>query len=136
MSRLTSVFAISFRMPLFPVERSVSNYFNSDYRICVINIRISKQAFNILPFSNNEYYYQNYNMQEKVGKPSETDSIKYQISSKTSRGKKDSTKDTIKDITSDSQVNSYFPHRWSPASLTFNIYFNLFLIIYNKNNDK
>ena len=31
-------------------------------------------------------------------------------------------KDAIKDITSDSQVNSYFPYRWSPASLTFNIY--------------
>ena len=32
-------------------------------------------------------------------------------------GKKDSTKDTIIDITSDSQVNSNFPNRWSPASL-------------------
>ena len=30
-------------------------------------------------------------------------------------------KDTIKDIASDIQVNSY-PYRWSPASLTFNIY--------------
>ena len=35
-------------------------------------------------------------------------------------GKKDSTKDTIIDITSDSQVNSNFPNRWSQASLTFN----------------
>ena len=48
----------------------------------------------------------------------ETDSIK----SKTSRGKKRTAqKDAIKDITSDSQVNSYFPYRWSPASLTINI---------------
>ena len=39
-------------------------------------------------------------------------------------------KDAIKDITSDSQVNSYFPYRWSPASLTINIYFYLFLYLY------
>ena len=39
-------------------------------------------------------------------------------------------KDTIKDITSDSQVNSNFPYRWSPASLTFNIYYYLFLHLY------
>ena len=66
----------------------------------------------------------------RVGKkrnPSETDSIKSQIPSKTSSGKKDSTKDVIKDTTSDSQVNSCFPYRWPPASLTSNIYFYLFL---------
>ena len=45
-------------------------------------------------------------------------------------GKKDSTKDTIIDITSDSLVNSNFPSRWSPASLTFNNYFYLFLYLY------
>ena len=67
---------------------------------------------------------------EKEGKSSETDSIKFKISSKTSRGKKDSTKDTIIDITSDSQVNSNFPNRWSQASLTFNNYFYLFLYLY------
>ena len=39
-------------------------------------------------------------------------------------------KDAIKDITSDSQVNSYFPYRWSASSLTFNIYFYLFLYLY------
>ena len=42
-------------------------------------------------------------------------------------GKKDST-NTIVDITSDSQVNSNFPYRWSPASLTFNNYSYLFYI--------
>ena len=68
--------------------------------------------------------------QAKEGKSSETDSIKFKISSKTSRGKKDSTKDTIIDITSDSQVNSNFPNRWSQASLTFNNYFYLFLYLY------
>ena len=39
-------------------------------------------------------------------------------------------KDTTKDIASDSQVNSSFPHRWSPANLTFNIFFYLFLYLY------
>ena len=38
-------------------------------------------------------------------------------------GKRTAQKDTIIDITSDSQVNSNFPYRWSPASLTFNNYF-------------
>ena len=32
--------------------------------------------------------------------------------------------------TNDSQVNTYFPYRWSPATLTFNIYFYLFLYLY------
>ena len=41
-------------------------------------------------------------------------------------GKRTAQKDTIIDITSDSQVNSNFPYRWSPASLTFNNYFYLF----------
>ena len=45
-------------------------------------------------------------------------------------GKRTAQKDTIIDITSDNQVNSNFPNRWSPASLTFNNYFYLFLYIY------
>ena len=74
----------------------------------------------------------------RVGrKPSETDSVKSQISSKTSRGEKHSTKDAINVITSDSQVNSYFPYRRTPACLTINIYFYLFLYLYiTKKNDK
>ena len=39
-------------------------------------------------------------------------------------------KDIIIDPTSNSQVNSNFPHRWSPASLTFNNYFYLVLYLY------
>ena len=38
-------------------------------------------------------------------------------------GKRTAQKDITKDTTSDSQVNSNFPNRWSPASLTFNNYF-------------
>ena len=39
-------------------------------------------------------------------------------------------KDIIIETTSDSQVNSKFSHRWSPASPTFNNYFYLFLDLY------
>ena len=45
-------------------------------------------------------------------------------------GKRTAQKDTIIDVTSDSQVNSNFPYRWSPASLTFNNYFYLFIYLY------
>ena len=45
--------------------------------------------------------------------------------------KRTAQKDTI---FTDSQVNSNFPYRWSPASLTFNIYFYLFLYIYMTRN--
>ena len=45
-------------------------------------------------------------------------------------GKRTAQKDTIIDITSDSQVNSNFPYRWLSASLTFNNYFYLFLYLY------
>ena len=50
--------------------------------------------------------------------------------SKASRGKRTAQKDTIIDTTSDSQVNSNVPQRWSPASLLFNNYFYLFLYLY------
>ena len=45
-------------------------------------------------------------------------------------GKRTAQKDTVIDTTSDSQVNSNFLYRWSPASLTFNNYFYLFLYLY------
>ena len=45
-------------------------------------------------------------------------------------GKRTAQKDTIIDITSDSQVNSNFPNRLSSASLKFNNYFYLFLYLY------
>ena len=45
-------------------------------------------------------------------------------------GKMTAQKDITIDTTSDSQVNSNFPNRWSPASLTFNNYFYLFLYLY------
>ena len=44
-------------------------------------------------------------------------------------GKRTAQKDTIIDTKSDSQVNSNFPYRWSPASLTFNNYFYLVLYL-------
>ena len=45
-------------------------------------------------------------------------------------GKRTAQKDITIDTISDSQVNSNFPNRWSPASLTFNNYFYLFLYLY------
>ena len=45
-------------------------------------------------------------------------------------GKRTAQKDITIDTTSDSQVNSNFPNRWSPVSLTFNNYFYLFLYLY------
>ena len=45
-------------------------------------------------------------------------------------GKRTAQKDTIIDITGDSQVNKNFPYRWSPASLTLNNYFYLFLYLF------
>ena len=52
-------------------------------------------------------------------------------------GKRTAQKDTTIDTTSDSQVNSNLPNRRSPASLTFNNYFYLFLyFVYNVNNHK
>ena len=45
-------------------------------------------------------------------------------------GKRTAQKDITIDTTSDSQVNSNFPYRWSPASLTFNNYFYPFLYLY------
>ena len=45
-------------------------------------------------------------------------------------GKRTAQKDITIDTTSDNQVNSNFPNRWSLASLTFNNYFYLFLHLY------
>ena len=45
-------------------------------------------------------------------------------------GNRGAQKDITIDTTSDSQVNSNFPNRWSPASVTFNNYFYLFLYLY------
>ena len=45
-------------------------------------------------------------------------------------GKRTVQKDITIDTTSDSQVNSNFPNRWSPASLSFNNYCYLFLYLY------
>ena len=45
-------------------------------------------------------------------------------------GKRTAQKDITIDTTSNSQVNSNFPNKWSPASLTFNNYFYLFLYLY------
>ena len=71
---------------------------------------------------------------ERKGKEKENPQKLTQLSSRSHPrhlvGKRTAQKDTIIDITSDSQVNSNFPNRWSPASLTFNNYFYLCLYLY------
>ena len=69
-------------------------------------------------------------LQKYVGKPSETDSIKSQISSKTSRGKKRTAQKRHHHRHQKRQVNSNFPYRWSTANLSSNNYFYLFLYLY------
>ena len=66
------------------------------------------------------------NRKENAQKLSEVQDLIQDIS----WGKRTAQKDTIIDTTSDSQVNSNLPYRWSPASLTFNNYFYLFLYLY------
>ena len=84
---------------------------------------------------NNNFFLIEHDKSAQVyeGKSSETDSIKFKISS-TSWEEGTAQKDITIDTTSDSQVNSNFPNKWSLASLTFNNYFYLFL--YNVNNHK
>ena len=63
--------------------------------------------------------------------------FKSQISSKTTRGKKDSPKRRHQRQHQRQQGKQLFlPYRWSSACLTFNIYFYIFFYISNKYNDK
>ena len=66
--------------------------------------------------------------QEKEGNPQKLTQLSSRSHPRHLVGKRTAQKDTIIDITSDSQANSNFPYRWSPASLTFNNYFYLFYI--------
>ena len=79
------------------------------------------------------------NKREPLGRPAiksrkENPQKLTQLSSRTHPrhlvGKRTAQKDTIIDITSDSQVNSNFPYKWSPAGLTFNTivtYFHIYI---------
>ena len=69
-------------------------------------------------------------MQKQEGKPTDMTQLSPRSHPRHLMGKRTAQKDAIKDITSDSQVMSYFPYSWSPASLTINIYFYLFLYLY------
>ena len=69
-------------------------------------------------------------IKEWVRKPQKLTQLKPRSYPRRSVGKRTAQKDTIKDITSDSQVKSNFAYTWSPASLTFYIYFYLILYLY------
>ena len=81
------------------------------FLLCIFKLRVSRKTF-------------------------ETDSITSPRSKQRHLvGKRTEQKDAIQDITSDSQMNSYFSYRWPPASLEINmyfIYFHLFLYLYIK----
>ena len=83
----------------------------------------------------NEYYYnlsdpKTYSRKTRKKNPQKLTQLNPRSHPRHLVGKRTVQKDAIKDITNDSQVNSYFPYRWSPASLTINIYFYLFLYLY------
>ena len=67
---------------------------------------------------------------EKVGNPQKLTQLSSRSHPRHLVGKGTAQKDITIDTTSDSQVNSNFPNRWSPASPTFNNYFHLFLYLY------
>ena len=98
---------------LFPKRKSVINIGSAAKYTVKIN-RHSLQGFS----------------QEQVGTPQKLTQLSPRSHPRHLVGKRTAQKDTIIDTTSDSQVNSNIPHRWSPASLTFNNYFYLFLYLY------
>ena len=69
-------------------------------------------------------------MEEEVGNPQKLTQLSSRSHPIQLVEKRAAQKDTIIDITSDSQVSSNFPYRWCMASLTFNNYFCLFLYLY------
>ena len=92
---------------------------------------ILQQSNSILLFDlqlTNSDFGELFTMKEQVRNPSETDSIKSQISSKTSSEKNDSTKDAIKATTSDSQVNKLATCPSIPAA-AFAFRFVLLLVV-------
>ena len=72
----------------------------------------------------------NWSEEVRVGRPQKLTQLSSRSHPRHLVGKRTAQKDTTINSTSDSQVNSNFPNRWSPASLTFNNYFYLFLYLY------
>ena len=102
-------------------EKNLSVFCYTSNKFCIV------RSFGSKEYQKKRKYMACFN-REQVRNPSETDSVKSQIPSKTSSEKKDSTKDAIQDTTSDGQVNSCLPLRRPPASPSLNIYFTYFCI--------
>ena len=108
------------------IRTTVINFFISVFsqrrgNYCVISLRDEETGYAALPSHLNKSRKEN---PQKLTQLSSRSHPRHLV------GKRTAQKDTIIDITSDSQVNSNFPYRWSPASLTFNNYFYLFLYLY------
>ena len=91
---------------------------------------LENQNFCNFPFNINTNW-----KKEKITKSRKENSQKLtQLSSRSHPrhlvGKRTAQKDITIDTTSDSQVNSNFPNRWSTASLTLNNYFYLYLYLH------
>ena len=94
---------------------------------CVLSLETSHWGdSNVISFS----IKMNFILQSRKENPQKLTQLSSRSQPRHLVGKRTAQKDTIIDITSDSQVNSNFPYRWSPASLTFYNYFYLFLYLY------
>ena len=78
----------------------------------------------------NDIAYKNPNGKSRKENPQKLTQLSSRSHPRHLVGKRTAQKEITIDTTSDSQVNSNFPNRWSPASLTFNNFFYLFLYLY------
>ena len=97
----------------------------SNVRVLLIQMRLSYDRFTTLHVPTKMHY-----LWTKSKKENSQELTQFSSRSHPRHlvGKWTAQKDTIIDITSDSQVNSKIRYRWSPASLTFNNYFTYFYI--------
>ena len=108
--------------------------FNARNKILTVKCLRQGYRYHKLRKAFSKFYRRHYKLISKFKSRKENPQKLTQLSSRSHPrhlvGKKTAQKDTMTDTTSDSQVNSNFPYRWSPASLTFNNCFYLFLYLY------
>ena len=102
----------------------------------VLTAKLLRQGYrhHKLPKAFSKFYRRHFDIVSKYNSRKENPQKLTQLSSRSHPRhlvrKSTAQKDITIDTTSDSQVNSNFPNKWSPASLTFNNYFYLFLYLY------
>ena len=119
----------------FSVDENTFQYLNLDSDLAAgsINYSLNDNIPNRVSCDKKENNY-GYRLTELCKSRKENPQKLTQLSSRSHPrhlvGKRTAQKDITIDTTSECQVNSNFPNRWSPASLTFNNYFYLFLYLY------